>query len=73
MRKTTEKGGDADGEDQDLLAKLVLVDPLPAVLDGGDDDFHGGELAVHPQTEHQAEEHTGPNLGTKRNLLINIC
>ena len=39
------------------------ADALAAVLDGGEDHLDRGELAVHAQEEHQAEEHRGPELG----------
>ena len=56
MGQSTEERSDADNEDHHLLAELVLGDSLPPVLNGGDDDLHGGELTVHPEEEDEAEE-----------------
>jgi len=41
---------------------LYVIDALPSILDGGQDDLHGGKLAVNSKEEDETEEDCGPDL-----------
>ena len=61
VRQAADHGEQADDQHQQLV-RTLLLDPLPTVLDRGDDHLDSGELAVHPEHDDQGEEDDGPEL-----------
>ena len=44
---------------------MTILSAAAACLDGGDDDLHGGELAVNAEAEEHQEEGDRPDLGPR--------